>query len=132
MTLLHHNPFNPWRETNRFLAPRSHDAAWIPAFDIEETDAAYVLRGDVPGTSQKDIEIRIEDGVLSVRGERKASETDLRFRRAERLHGGFERRFRVPNEVDADGVKATYTAGVLEITLPKSEAVDASRLIPVS
>lgn len=132
MTLLHHNPFNPWRDTNRFLAPRAHDAAWIPAFDIEETDAAFVLRGDVPGASQKDIEIRIEDGVLTVSGERKASETDSRFRRAERRHGRYVRRFRVPNEVDADGVKAAYAAGVLEVTLPKREAVDTSRLIPVS
>ncbi len=131
MTMLHTTPFNPWRDLNRFVLPRMREGGWVPAFDIEETDTAYVLQGDVPGVVQKDIEVRFEDGILSVRGERKGPDADLRFRRAERLHGPFERRFRVPDEVDADGVKASFANGVLEITLPKQEPVDTSRLIPV-
>ncbi len=133
MTMLHTNPFNPWRDMHRLLLPRVPEGGWVPSFDIEETDTAYVLRGDVPGTDQKDLEVRFEDGVLIVRGERKAPEVEEhRLRRAERLHGQFERRFRVSDEVDADGVKASYANGVLEITLPKQEPVDTSRLIPVN
>lgn len=132
MTMLHRAPFYPWREVNRLLLSRTPMDGWLPAFDIEETDAAYLLRGDVPGVAQKDIEVRFEEGVLTVRGERNAPETDLPFRRSERLHGRFERRFRLPDDIDPQGVKASYADGVLEITLPKSEPVDTSRLIPVN
>ncbi len=131
MTLLHHNTFNPWSDADRLFGTLRNEASWAPAFDIEETDAAYVLRGDIPGMPQKDIEVRIEDGVLSLRGERKPPEAPPRFSRRERPHGKFLRRFRLPDEVDADGVKASYVDGVLELTLPKREPVDTSRLIPV-
>ncbi len=135
MTMLHRTPFNPWRDLDRLLMPKLPELpehAWMPAFDIEETDDAYVLRGDVPGTAQKDIEVRFDDGILTVRGERTAPEAEVRFRRSERSHGRFERRFRLPEEVDPEGMKASYLNGVLEITLSKREPVDTSRLIPVN
>ncbi len=131
MTMLQTVPFNPWRDMNRFLLSRMPEGGWVPDFDIEEADTAYVLRGDIPGVDQKDLEVRFDDGVLIIRGERKVAETDNRFRRTERLHGQFERRFRVSDQVNADGVKASYANGVLEITLPKQEPVETSRLIPV-
>ena len=93
MTLLHHNTFNPWSDADRLFGTLRNEASWAPAFDIEETDAAYVLRGDIPGMPQKDIEVRIEDGVLSLRGERKPPEAPPRFSRRERPHGKFLRRF---------------------------------------
>ncbi len=132
MTLLHHKPFNPWWDVDRFFGTRGNEAAWTPAFDVSETETAYVLHGDIPGVSQKNIEVRIEDGLLTVRGERKQSDAPDRFRRRERRYGKFVRRFRVADTVDAGGVKASYVDGVLELTLPKREPEDNSRLIPVN
>ena len=132
MTLLHHNVFNPWRDVDRFFGPRRNEAGWAPAFDIGETETAYVLRGDIPGVSHKDIEVRIEDGFLTVRGERKQADGAGRFSRRERQQGKFERRFQLTDLVDSDGVKASYVDGVLELTLPKQEPEDNSRLIPVN
>ena len=131
MTLLRNDAFDPWRDFSRLLGNLPTKDAWIPAFDIEETDSAYVLRGDVPGTRQKDIEIRIDDGVLSVRGERKVLVDDTTFRHAERPDGQFERRFHLPGAVNEDKIKAKCSDGVLEISLPKQAPVDTSRLIPV-
>lgn len=131
MTLLHHKAFNPWSDVDRLFGSLMNEASWTPVFDIEETDAAYVLRGDIPGVPQKEIEVRIENGVLSLQGQRKQSEVGSRFSRRERPHGKFLRRFRLPEEVDADGVKASYADGVLELSLPKREPADSSRLIPV-
>ena len=103
----------------------------MPAFDIEETDSAYILRGDVPGTLQNAIEIRIDESVLTVRGERTVSGSDAQFRHSERPHGHFVRRFHLPSAVDEDKVKASCSDGVLEVKLPKRSPVDTSRLIPI-
>ncbi len=134
MRLLNHQSIGPWRDMDRLIGAFRDDASWVPAFDIEETDAAYVLRGDVPGMSQKDIEVRIDEGVLRVRGERQtvaAGEDRHRFSRRERRGGKFARRFWLPETVDTESVKASYVDGVLELTLPKREPEDTSRLIPV-
>ena len=134
MRMLHHNPIDPWRDANRLFGAFRDDASWVPAFDIEETDAEYVLRGDIPGMAQKDIEVRIDEGVLIVRGERPmaaADEKQHRFSRRERRGGKFARRFSLPDTVDTDSVKASYVNGVVELTLPKREPEDTSRLVPV-
>ena len=131
MTLLHNHSIEPWRDLARFFGTRPPEAGWVPAFDIEETDSAYILRGDVPGTPQKNIEIRIDEGVLSVRGERKVSGADAQFRHSERPHGHFVRRFHLPSAVDDDKVNASCKEGVLEVKLPKRTPEDTSRLIPV-
>lgn len=131
MTLLRNQSFDPWRDFSRSFGTLSPKDGWIPAFDIEETDSAYILRGDVPGTRQKDIEIRIDDSVLSVRGRREVLVDDANFRHAERPDGQFERRFHLPGAVNEEKVKAKCSEGVLEIRLPKRTPVDTSRLIPV-
>ena len=131
MHLIRHSHFTPWRDLDRFFEAAG-EAAWTPAFDIDETEKTYVLRGDLPGVPQKDIEVRVDEGVLTVRGERKLPEkTDL-FRRLERRSGKFLRRFRLAETIDTENVKASYVDGVLELTLPKQEPVDRSRLIPVN
>lgn len=132
MHMLQHTPFNPWRPAFRLLGAHADPVSWLPAFDITETDDAVVLRGDVPGVPQEDIEVRIEDDVLTVRGERKRIEKGDGFARSERLYGKFERAFRLGDSVDADGVKASYANGVLELTLPKREPADTSRLVPIN
>lgn len=132
MHMLQHRPFNPWRPAFRLLGAHADPASWLPAFDITETDAAVVLRGDVPGVSQGDIEVRIEHNVLTVRGERQRTGKSDGFARSERLFGKFERAFRLGDRVDADGVKASYANGVLELTLPKREPADTSRRVPIN
>lgn len=137
MTLLHtaHTPsLNPWREFELLLGATPEGAAWTPAFDVTETDTAFVLHGDLPGLTQKDIEVRIEDDVLTVSGERKAlrSEDEQQALRLRRPVGVFRRRFTLPDTVNSEAVQASYTNGVLELVLPKQEPVDRSRIITVS
>src|SRR5271170_258260 len=96
---------------------------WSPAVDIVETENDLVLKADVPGVELKDIDIQLENGTLTVKGERKfeKEEKNKGFHRMERSYGSFVRIFTVPDTVDAEHVKADYQAGVLTITLPKKE-----------
>jgi HSP20 family protein len=96
---------------------------WAPAVDILETENELVLKADVPGVDLKDIDIQLENGTLTVKGERKFEKeaTNKGFHRMERSYGSFVRIFTVPETVEAENVKAAYEAGVLTITLPKKE-----------
>ena len=133
MALLHHNALNPWREFDRMLGTLKKAGDWGPPFDTAVTDSEYTLFGDLPGMAQKEIEIRVEDGLLTVRGERKPSAANdaVRSQRLERPRGRFSRSFRLPEDINEDKVKASYENGVLRLTLPRQAPVDRSRLIPV-
>ena len=134
MRLLTASNLSPWRDFDRMIGAVAGPTAWTPDFDIEETDSAFILRGDVPGATRNDLEIRVDQGVLSVKGGRQAQpdgDDAPRFSRRERPVGTFTRRFRIPDSVDAAGVKAAHVNGVLELTLPK-RAEEAARLIPVN
>jgi HSP20 family protein len=109
---------------NRLFSEESGKARpWVPAVDILETENELVLKADVPGVEMKDIEIQLENGTLTVKGERKFEEQEKNkgFHRMERSYGAFVRYFTVPETIDAEHVKAAYEAGVLTITLPKKE-----------
>jgi len=109
---------------NRLLSEDGIKARpWSPAVDIVETENELVLKADVPGVELKDVEVQLENGTLTVKGERKFEneEKGKGFHRMERSHGSFVRYFTVPDTVDAERVKADYQAGVLTITLPKKE-----------
>jgi len=95
--------------------------AWAPAVDILEKDNEIVLRADLPGIDPKDVDIQVQNGTLTLRGERKF-ESDVKednFRRVERVYGSFVRSFSLPQTVDSEHVAAKYKDGVLEVTLPK-------------
>jgi len=96
---------------------------WVPAVDIQETDHELIVKADVPDVEMKDIDVRMENGTLTLRGERKfeAKKTEGGWHRLERSYGAFERVFTLPDTVDAEGVKADYKNGVLTVTLPKNE-----------
>ena len=96
---------------------------WSPAVDILETENELVLKADVPGLEMKDIDIQVENGTLTVKGERKfeKDEKNKGFHRMERSYGSFVRYFTLPDTVDTENVKAEYKAGVLSISLPKKE-----------
>lgn len=101
------------------------DTEWVPAFDVSETDKELIVRAEVPGMDKKDIKITVSDGILTIEGEKKheKKEENEQYHRVERRYGTFSRTMRLPDEVDADKVDATYKDGVLNIRLPKSEAV---------
>jgi len=95
--------------------------SWTPAVDVYETDEKVVLKADLPGIDQKDIDLRIEDGTLIIRGERKFDKEKSQedFHRIERAYGSFHRTFRLPGSVDQAAVQATHKDGVLEVVLTK-------------
>jgi len=108
---------------NRLLSEPAAARPWAPSVDIFETDNELVLKADIPGIDQKDIDIRIENGTLSIKGERKfeKEENNKGFHRMERSYGSFVRYFTLPETVDTEHVKAEYQSGVLTLTLPKKE-----------
>ncbi|HET7923272.1 MAG TPA: Hsp20/alpha crystallin family protein [Rhodanobacteraceae bacterium] len=106
---------------------------WTPRVDIKEEDARFVIFADIPGVDPKDIEVTMEKGILSIKGERKAESTEQngKLTRAERSHGLFYRRFALPDSANAEGIDATGRNGVLEISIPK-RAETAPRRINVN
>jgi HSP20 family protein len=96
-------------------------SSFAPAVDVYEDEHNVTLKIEVPGIDQKDIDVRIENNVLSVHGERKLEkeEKEENYRRVERQYGSFTRTFNLPNTVDTDNVQAQYDKGVLKIALPK-------------
>jgi len=99
-------------------------ANWNPSVDVHEETDAYVVTADLPGIQKNDVEVTVDDNVLSLTGERKFEERTEEdgYRRRERSFGKFSRRFRLPRQVDAAKVDATFKNGVLEIRVAKSEA----------
>jgi len=99
-------------------------ADWAPSVDIEEEDDKYKIKADLPGVDKKDIDVKMENGMLSIRGE-KHTETESgkgsKRHRTERFHGSFARSFTLPDSVDADKVDAAYKNGVLTLLIPKAE-----------
>jgi HSP20 family protein len=116
--------FNSFFDTPT-TAANSAARRWIPAVDLTETEGEYVLKADLPGLTEKDVHVEVENNVLTVSGERKSEHEEKRegFRRVERSYGSFARRLTLPDGVDADAIKATVTNGVLEVQIPKPEAV---------
>ena len=106
--------------TRAFSAETSR--RWIPAMDLVESDDHYVLRADLPGLAEQDINIELESGVLTISGERKDTRTEENthgYRRVERSYGSFSRSLKLPAGVDGDAVEASFDKGVLEVSIPK-------------
>ena len=103
---------------------------WAPAVDIKEEENAYIIQADLPGVESKDIEITLEKGVLTLKGQRvsETKEETEKYRRVERVRGAFLRRFSLPETVETDKVSAKYTNGVLEVTVPKGSATQPRKI----
>ena len=113
---------------DRFLGRREPDAGWTPPMDAYAKDGHYVFRIDLPGVDPKDLDIKVEGRVLTIKGERKVEEKDHYYR--ETFHGRFERAVRLPNGVDADKIEARYKNGVIEVSVPLP-AKAVGRKVPV-
>jgi len=105
-------------------------AAWLPALDAWETEDALVIALDLPGISESDVSIEIDDGVLTVSGkrEKKVEQTDDGFYRFERRYGAFSRSVTLPQGIDESKIEAEFADGVLEITVPKPEERKPKRI----
>ena len=105
-------------------------SGWRPAVDIKEEKNCFLIVADVPGINPKDIEITMENGVLTVKGERHldAEDSNENYKRVERMNGTFYRRFSLPDTADGERIEATGSNGVLEITIPKHEKVLPRRI----
>ena len=137
--------YEPWTVVNRlhqsldhffnetFSAPEassSPSVAWVPRVDIHEEKDRFVVLADVPGVEPKDIDITAENGVLTIRGERRSQkrETENGYERVERTSGTFLRRFTLPEGANTESIKAKQTNGVLEVTIPKAPALQRRRI----
>lgn len=98
-------------------------ADWVPSVDISETDGEYQIKAEIPDVKKEDVKVTLEDGVLTIQGERKQEkeEKGKKYHRVERSYGSFVRSFTLPDLVDEEKVKAEFKDGVLNLLLPKSE-----------
>jgi len=96
---------------------------WVPSVDIYENESELVLTAEVPGIDEKDIEIKIEDNTLTIKGERKLDKEtkEENFHRIERSYGSFFRSFALPHYIDHEKIRAEHQHGVLKITMPKRQ-----------
>lgn len=145
MSLIKHSPrgMTPWFGFDRLfedfdrpfgVALYGDKGAWAPAVDIYEDDKAITLKVEVPDMEEKDLDVRVEEGHLTIRGERKFENEEKKenFHRIERRYGSFERTFALPDTVDADKVSAKYDKGVLKVVAPKVERPKNARTIKVN
>lgn len=110
-----------FEDTVRGRGDESSVAAWAPAVDIHETQDELVMQADLPDVELKDMDIHVENNMLTIRGERKFEEKqkEQNYLRVERAYGAFSRSFALPNMVDTDKIRASYKNGVLRLELPK-------------
>jgi len=135
MAIVKYNPFRDLRsmqdQMNRLLdmawnresGEELREGLWQPMVDIYEDETSVIIKAEVPGIDQNDIEVRIEDNTLTLRGERKHDQTVQKenYHRVERYYGSFQRSFSLPHSIDQGNVRATCDKGVLTVTLPKRE-----------
>lgn len=126
--------FEPAVTASRGATDNSHVVTgdWVPAVDIKEEPDRFILFADVPGTDPKKIEITMEKGMLTIKGERSGVTQEARqyYKRTERPWGTFYRRFNLPDTADPDKITARSANGVLELVIPK-RAIGQSRKIQV-
>ena len=135
------NPFNKFYQQLNHLAyadnlfvdnenDHSLTSSWQPAVDIKEEENCFLIVADVPGVDPKDIEITMENGMLTVKGERHSEieDSNKNYKLTERTRGAFYRRFSLPDTADGEHIEAKGSNGVLEITIPKHEKVQPRRI----
>jgi HSP20 family protein len=142
MAIVH---YEPWSVVNRLHqsldrffneglsspeAATARSVTWVPRVDVHEEKDRFVVLADVPGVEPKDIDITADNGVLTIRGERRSEkrETENGYERVERVSGTFLRRFTLPEGANTESIKAKQNNGVLEVTIPKTPAAQPRRI----
>lgn len=134
--------YQPWGLLNQLQREleRAHEgsagdgsiatAEWAPAVDIKEENDKFVLHADIPGVKPEEIEVSMENGVLTIKGEKKTEANTEKegYKRVERTYGSFYRRFSLPDTANADAINAKSKNGVLEIVIPKRESIKPKKI----
>jgi HSP20 family protein len=135
--------YEPWslleqmrREMERAVDTRTAEGSsvatsdWVPAVDIKENKDSFVIMADIPGVEPKDIEVHMENGILTIKGEKESEKKEERegYKRVERSYGSFYRRFSLPDSADPDKITAKSNNGVLEVTIAKQEQVQPRKI----
>ena len=144
MSLVRYQPWNSMdqfrREMGRMFEQQHSSSSeeessiatsdWAPAVDIKETDKEFLIHADIPGVNPDDIDVHMEDGMLTIKGERDSETKEERdgYKRIERQRGTFYRRFSLPDTANADKISAKSKNGVLEINIPKQEKAQARKI----
>lgn len=123
----------PWSLLNQLqkeLECSLSTAEWAPAVDIKEEDNRFVIHADIPGVKPEDIEVSMDAGVLTIKGEKSSEEKTEKegYKRVERTQGSFYRSFSLPNAAEFEAITAKSKHGVLEVIVPKREAVLPKRI----
>jgi len=110
--------------------PQSAVAVWYPPVDILESKDSYLIRAELPGMKKEDFNLELDEGTLTLSGERKVEEPaeGAAYHRSERLAGKFTRSFHLPQTAAQDGIKATYRDGILEVYVPKAEEAKPKKI----
>lgn len=142
MSLVRYQPWNSMEQLRREM-DRMFDRSssteetssiatsdWVPAVDIKETEKEFIIHADIPGVDPDDIDVHMEDGMLTIKGERESETKENRegYKRIERQRGTFYRRFSLPDTANADKISAKSNNGVLEITIPKQEKAQPRKI----
>ena len=140
MTLMKYEPWNLLeqmrREMDHAMDARTAEGSsvatsdWVPAVDIKEEKDSFVIVADIPGVDPKDIEVRMESGMLTIKGEKESEKKEERegYKRVERSYGSFYRRFSLPDSADAEKITANSNNGVLEVRIGKQEQVQPRKI----
>jgi len=140
MTLMRYEPWNLLdqmrREMDRAVDTRTDEGSsvatsdWVPAVDIREENDSFVIVADIPGVDPKDIEVHMENGMLTIKGEKESEKKEERegYKRVERSFGSFYRRFSLPDTADAEKITAKSDNGVLEVRIAKQEQVQPRKI----
>jgi HSP20 family protein len=135
--------YEPWslldqmrREMERAVDTRAEEGSsvatsdWVPAVDIKEENDAFVIVADIPGVDPNDIEVHMEGGMLTIKGEKETEKKDERegYKRVERTFGSFYRRFSLPDSADPEKISAKSNHGVLEVRIGKQEKVQPRKI----
>jgi HSP20 family protein len=125
--------FNIRNDFDRLLGrSETQVSAWCPVVDVRETQDQLMLQAELPGVTADDVDVSVENGVLTISGEKKQEvregEEGSNYHLVERRYGRFERRFTLPRTVDAEKVAANYESGILTVTLPKAERARPRRI----
>lgn len=139
MTIMRYEPWSLLNQLQKQLESSYDDkgsegsistAEWAPAVDIKEESDRFVLLADIPGVKPEDIDVHMDAGVLTVKGEKESTTKTEQdgYKRVERSSGSFYRRFNLPDSANDDAISANCTDGVLEIIIPKREAVKPKKI----
>ncbi len=122
--------FDSWTRGWPFESPGLFEGEWVPAIDVSEDENHVVVKAELPGMNEKDIDVNLQNSVLTIRGEKKKEEEKKgeQYYRLESSYGAFQRAITLPSEVDSEKVKANFKNGVLKIELPKKETAKAKKV----